>query len=117
MAHSTIMRWIHHYAPEFDRRWNRFARPAITVEMAKSFSLYLVKAVLNGRTDKVIDLARTNLWRSAERPGAVCPWTPRAYARSRSSSAVHSTSVAYQGCRMIAIAEKMVRSRICCRFR
>ena len=26
MAHTTIMRWVHHYAPE--RRWNRFARPA-----------------------------------------------------------------------------------------
>jgi transposase-like protein len=22
------MRWVHHYAPEFERRWNRFARPA-----------------------------------------------------------------------------------------
>src|SRR5580698_5999975 len=28
LAHTTIMRWIHHYAPEFERRWNRFARPA-----------------------------------------------------------------------------------------
>src|ERR1700691_4238843 len=28
MAHTTIMRWIHHYAPEFERRWNRFARTA-----------------------------------------------------------------------------------------
>jgi pyruvate dehydrogenase (quinone) len=37
--------------------------PAITVEMAKGFSLYMVKAVLNGRADEVIDLARTNLWR------------------------------------------------------
>ena len=37
--------------------------PAITVEMAKGFSLYMVKAVLNGRVDEVIDLARTNLWR------------------------------------------------------
>jgi transposase-like protein len=27
-AHTTIMRWVHHYAPEFERRWNRFARPA-----------------------------------------------------------------------------------------
>ncbi len=25
MAHTTIMRWVHHYAPEFERRWNRFA--------------------------------------------------------------------------------------------
>src|ERR1700723_3416298 len=28
MAHTTIMRWVHHYAPEFERRWNRSARPA-----------------------------------------------------------------------------------------
>jgi len=28
MAHTTIVRWVHHYAPEFERRWNRFARPA-----------------------------------------------------------------------------------------
>ena len=28
IAHTTIMRWIHHCAPEFERRWNRFARPA-----------------------------------------------------------------------------------------
>ena len=26
LAHTTIMRWIH--APEFEKRWNRFARPA-----------------------------------------------------------------------------------------
>ena len=28
LAHTTIMRWVNHYAPEFERRWNRFARPA-----------------------------------------------------------------------------------------
>ena len=28
MVHTTIMRWVHHYASEFERRWNRFARPA-----------------------------------------------------------------------------------------
>ena len=28
MAHTTIMRWVHHYAPEFERRWNRFAQPS-----------------------------------------------------------------------------------------
>jgi transposase-like protein len=30
MARTTIMRWVHHYAPEFERRWNRFARPVGT---------------------------------------------------------------------------------------
>ena len=28
LAHTTIMRWVRHYALEFERRWNRFARPA-----------------------------------------------------------------------------------------
>jgi pyruvate dehydrogenase (quinone) len=37
--------------------------PAITMEMAKGFTLYMVKAVLSGRGDEVIDLAKTNLWR------------------------------------------------------
>ena len=26
MAHTTIMRWIQRYAPEFEKRWRRFAR-------------------------------------------------------------------------------------------
>ena len=37
--------------------------PSITAEMAKGFSLYMVKAILSGRADEVIDLARSNLWR------------------------------------------------------
>jgi pyruvate dehydrogenase (quinone) len=36
--------------------------PSITMEMAKGFSLYMVKAILNGRTDEIVDLAKTNLW-------------------------------------------------------
>jgi pyruvate dehydrogenase (quinone) len=37
--------------------------PAVTVEMAKGFTLFMVKAVMSGRGDSLIDLARTNLWR------------------------------------------------------
>jgi pyruvate dehydrogenase (quinone) len=37
--------------------------PSITVEMAKGFTLYMVKAILSGRGDEVVDLAKTNLWR------------------------------------------------------
>jgi pyruvate dehydrogenase (quinone) len=37
--------------------------PSITLEMAKGFSLYMVKAIINGRADEIIDLAKTNLWR------------------------------------------------------
>jgi len=37
--------------------------PSVTVEMAKGFTLYMVKAVMSGRGDEVLDLARSNLWR------------------------------------------------------
>jgi pyruvate dehydrogenase (quinone) len=36
--------------------------PSITVEMAKGFTLYMLKAVFNGRGDDLVDLARENLW-------------------------------------------------------
>jgi len=36
--------------------------PSITTEMAKGFTLYMLKAVMGGRGDDLIDLARTNLW-------------------------------------------------------
>jgi hypothetical protein len=37
--------------------------PKVTVEMAKGFTLYMLQAVLNGRGDEIIELARTNLRR------------------------------------------------------
>jgi len=37
--------------------------PSIKAEQAKGFSLWALRAVLNGRADEVIDLARTNLLR------------------------------------------------------
>src|SRR6202008_5201117 len=37
--------------------------PSVTLEMAKGFTLFMVKAVMSGRAEEVIDLAKTNLWR------------------------------------------------------
>ena len=37
--------------------------PTITYEQVKGFSLFMMKAVLNGRADEIIDLARVNLFR------------------------------------------------------
>jgi pyruvate dehydrogenase (quinone) len=37
--------------------------PSITVEMAKGFTLYMLKAIISGRADELVDLAKTNLWR------------------------------------------------------
>ncbi|MEI9985394.1 MAG: thiamine pyrophosphate-dependent enzyme [Aliidongia sp.] len=36
--------------------------PAINVQMAKGFTLYMLKAVFSGKGDQLIDLAETNLW-------------------------------------------------------
>jgi pyruvate dehydrogenase (quinone) len=30
--------------------------------MAKGFTLYMIKAVMGGRGDDLVDLAKTNLW-------------------------------------------------------
>jgi pyruvate dehydrogenase (quinone) len=37
--------------------------PSITYEQAKGFSLFMLKAVLNGRSDELLDLAKVNLLR------------------------------------------------------
>lgn len=37
--------------------------PKVNAEMAKGFSLYMLKAVLSGRADAIVELARTNLRR------------------------------------------------------
>ncbi len=29
-AHTTILRWVQRYVPEYAKRWNRFARPVGT---------------------------------------------------------------------------------------
>lgn len=30
VAHTTIMRWVQRYVPEFEKRWQRYARPVGT---------------------------------------------------------------------------------------
>jgi pyruvate dehydrogenase (quinone) len=37
--------------------------PTISAEQALGFSLYMIRAVMNGRGDEVIDLATTNVFR------------------------------------------------------
>src|SRR5215213_2964727 len=27
VSHTTILRWVQHYVPEFEKRWGRYARP------------------------------------------------------------------------------------------
>jgi pyruvate dehydrogenase (quinone) len=37
--------------------------PSIELDQMIGFSLYMIKAVLNGRGDEIIDLAKTNVFR------------------------------------------------------
>jgi pyruvate dehydrogenase (quinone) len=37
--------------------------PTITAEQVKGFGLFMVKAIINGKGDEVLDLIKTNLWR------------------------------------------------------
>jgi pyruvate dehydrogenase (quinone) len=37
--------------------------PTIGLEQATGFGMFMIKAVLSGRSDEIVDLARTNLWR------------------------------------------------------
>jgi pyruvate dehydrogenase (quinone) len=37
--------------------------PSVNAEMAKGFTLYMIKGVMSGRGDELVDLAKTNLWR------------------------------------------------------
>ena len=37
--------------------------PKITASLAAGFTLFMVKALLGGKGDEVVELARTNLWR------------------------------------------------------
>ena len=37
--------------------------PTITADQVRGFSLYMIKAVLSGRGDELVELAKTNLFR------------------------------------------------------
>jgi pyruvate dehydrogenase (quinone) len=37
--------------------------PSIQLDQAKGFTLYMLKAVMSGRGDEILELAKTNLWR------------------------------------------------------
>jgi hypothetical protein len=50
--------------------------PTIELKQALGFSLYMAKAVINGRGDKIIDLAKTNLLRWVARTAIPLPAAP-----------------------------------------
>ena len=60
LAHTTILRWVQHYTPEFEKRWNRFARRVggswrcdETYIKVKGAWMYLYRAV--DKTGKTVE--------------------------------------------------------------
>ena len=60
LAHTTILRWVQHYTPEFEKRWDRFARMVggswrmdETYIRVKGEWLYLYRAV--DKSGKTVD--------------------------------------------------------------
>jgi transposase-like protein len=60
LAHTTILRWVQHYTPEFEKRWNRYARPVggswridETYVRVKGEWMYLYRAV--DKAGKTVD--------------------------------------------------------------
>ena len=61
MSHTTIMRWVQRYVPEFEKRWKRYARKAEqswrvdeTYVKIRGRWVYLYRAV--DRAGKMMDL-------------------------------------------------------------
>jgi len=66
LAHTTILRWVQRFAPEFIKRWNRFGRPAgrswrvdETYIKVRGHWTYLYRAVDNGGQTIDFRLSRT----------------------------------------------------------
>ena len=97
LAHTTILRWIQRYAPEFEKRWSRYARPVSgswrcdeTYIKVKGRWAYLYRAVdKQGRTvdfllseRRDVDAAKGFFRKTMENNGAPRVITLDAYAAS-----------------------------------
>jgi hypothetical protein len=93
-AHTTILRWVQRYVPEFEKRWHRFARNAgsswrvdETYVRVRGTWLYLYRAVDREGKQWISDCALAVTW-LRPRPSCAKRATPK---RQRHQPALRST--------------------------
>src|ERR1700684_4559373 len=84
LAHTTIMRWIQRYVPEFERRWNRFVR-----SVARSWRVDETYVKIKGRW--------TYLYRAVDKEGKTIDFLLRAKRDSAAAKAFFRRAFRRQG--------------------
>jgi hypothetical protein len=79
IVHTTIMRWVRRYVPEFERRWNRFARDEGPLDGCRTFLEFFnaraaqfqrkpLRAYLSVRCSNAFTLSMTSVFTAAPAP-------------------------------------------------
>jgi len=84
LAHTTIMRWIQRYVPEFERRWSRFVRP-----VGRSWRVDETYVKIKGRW--------TYLYRAVDKEGKTVDFLLRAKRDSAAAKAFFRRAFRRQG--------------------
>jgi transposase-like protein len=106
MAHTTILRWVQHYTPEFEKRWKRYARPVggswrmdETYVKVRGKWMYLYRAV-----DKVCQTVEFHLSRRRDR-NAAKPFLRKAMKNQRVPTKITLDAYAASHCAVADLKE------------